>query len=100
MSRELLQPGSPTLVPQPLSRGAIQGGRASDSGGSADGRSQAAVWQEWKSPEWVQYSPKEAPASVDRERLPTTVCADKQALHVCPETIALNDELIKEGEFL
>lgn len=58
VSRELPEPGSLTPGPQPPSGGAFQGGQASDPSGSADGRSQGAVWKEWKSPGWVQYSPK------------------------------------------
>lgn len=46
------------------------------------------------------FTKKSTPTHVDREKLSTKVSANKQALCVCPETIALNNELIKEGEFL
>lgn len=37
---------------------------------------------------------------VDREGHPSVDFTKKQALHVYPETITLNKELIKEREFL
>lgn len=42
---------------------------------------------------------KEQAPTLLTEKNSTRVSADKQALHVCPETIALNNELIKEREF-
>lgn len=76
---------------QPPSGGAFQGGQDNELSGPASRSSPGGYSIRHQDSTYV---------GVDREKHSTEAAAAKQALRVCPETIALNNALIKESEFL
>lgn len=101
MSRELPEPGSLTPVPQPHPEEPSKGDRLVIPVALLMGEARGLCGKNGRAPGGYNIHQKErAPTRADREKVSTTVSADKQALYACPETTALNNELIKEGEFL